>query len=109
MSNIIIGLAHGLGADEAERLGLPAKALRPGTEVVVTDDVARGLIGAGYAAVETEKPREVAAALKRYAPEGHEIGVYEAPEAAVGGADAEPKTSADPGPSGTQAAAKRGK
>jgi hypothetical protein len=109
MSNVIITLAHGLGASEAERLGLPAKEINPGTEVVVTDDVARGLIGAGYAAVETEKPREVAKALKRHAPDGHKVGLYEAPEADAKVADAEPKTDADPGPSGTQAAAKRGK
>jgi hypothetical protein len=80
MTNIIIALAHSLAPDEAEALGLPAKTLRPGTEVVVPEDVARGLIGAGYAAVETEKPREVAHALRRRAPEDHEVGVYQPPE-----------------------------
>jgi hypothetical protein len=80
VSNVIIELAHHLDAGSAERLGLPAKDLLPTTEVVVAEDVARALIGAGYAAVETERPEQVAKALRRKAPAGHAVGLYEAPD-----------------------------
>jgi hypothetical protein len=112
MSNVIITLAHHLNAEDAEKLGLPKNDLNPLTEIVVPEDVARGLIGAGYAQVETERPEQVAKALRRHAPKDHKVGLYVAPEevtAADDGktADTEPKTNAEPS-EGTQAAPKRG-
>lgn len=107
MSNVIITLAHHLAADDAERLGLPKQDLTPTTEVVVTEDVARSLIGAGYAAVETEQVKEVAKALRRKAPAGHEVGLYQAP-AEDQGEDAKPDAPAVSAPV-NGAAPKRGK
>lgn len=79
MSNVIIELAHHLAAGDAERLGLPAKDLIPTTEIVLPEDVAHALISAGYAAVEAEKPKEVAKALRRHAPADYPVGLYVAP------------------------------
>lgn len=95
MNNVIISLAHHLDADSAERLGLPKHDLSPGTEIVVAEDVAKGLIGAGYAAVEAERPREVAKALKRHAPQDVKVGVYEESQEAQGPDDG--KTIAEKG------------
>lgn len=106
MSNVIIELAHHLSAGDAERLGLPAEDLIPTTEVVVTEDVARSLVGAGYAAnVEPERVKDVAKALRRKAPADHPVGLYQAPKEQ--GEDAKPDAPAVSAPI-NGAAPKRG-